>query len=111
MQNLGPQAAAEIQLLTEMSDDELDEYVDLFRSKNRLARRQAVEELEPMRQDIAAQITKMQQETSAELAKYQQEYTNSMLELGVSLNQPLEVMKLTAVQNAVELVSAMAGSV
>lgn len=111
LQNLGPKAAAEIQLLTEMSDDELDEYVDLFRAKNRLARRQAVEELEPMRRDIAAQITKMQQETSAELAKYQQEYTNSMLELGVSLNQPLEVMKLTAVQNAVELVSAMAGSV
>ena len=111
LQKLGPKAAAEIQLLTEMSDDELDEYVDLFREKNRLARRQAVEELEPMRRDIADQITKMQQETSAELAKYQQEYTASMLELGVSLNQPLEVMKLTAVQNAVELVSAMAGSV
>ena len=111
LQNLGPKAAAEIQLLTEMSDDELDEYVGLFKAKNRLARKQAVEELEPMRQDIAAQITKMQQETSAELAKYQQEYTNSMLELGVSLNQPLEIMKLTAVQNAVELVSAMAGSV
>ena len=111
LQKFGPKAAAEIQLLTEMSDDELDEYVDLFREKNRLARRQAVEELEPMRRDIADQITKMQQETSAELAKYQQEYTTSMLELGVSLNQPLEVMKLTAVQNAVELVSAMAGSV
>lgn len=111
LQNLGPKAAAEIQLLTEMSDDELDEYVGLFKAKNRLARKQAVEELEPMRQDIAAQITKMQQETSAELAKYQQEYMTSMLELGVSLNQPLEIMKLTAVQNAVELVSAMAGSV
>lgn len=111
LQNLGPKAAAEIQLLTEMSDDELDEYVGLFKAKNRLARKQAVEELEPMRKDIAAQITKMQQETSTELAKYQQEYTNSMLELGVSLNQPLEIMKLTAVQNAVELVSAMAGSV
>lgn len=111
LQNLGPKAAAEIQLLTEMSDDELDEYVGLFKAKNRLARKQAVEELEPMRQDIAAQITKMQQETSAELAKYQQEYMTSMLELGVSLNQPLEIMKLTAVQNAVKLVSAMAGSV
>lgn len=111
LRNLGPQAAAEIQLMTEMSDDQLDEYVGLFRAKNRIARQQAVSEMEPMRKDISNQIAKMQQETSAELAKYQQEYMDAMTELGVSLNQPLESMKLTAAQNAVTLVSAMAGAV
>ena len=111
LQNLGPQAAAQIQLMTEMSDDQLDEYVSLFRQKNRIARKQAVDELKPMREEISDQIMQMQQETSAELAKYQKEYTAAMTELGVSLNQPLENMKLAAAQNAVVLVSAMAGAV
>lgn len=111
LQNLGPQAAAQIQLMTEMSDDQLDEYVSLFRQKNRIARKQAVDELKPMREEISDQIMQMQQETSAELAKYQKEYTAAMTELGVSLNQPLENMKLAAAQNAVALVSAMAGAV
>lgn len=111
LQDLGPQAAAEIQLMTEMSDAQLDEYVGLFKAKNRIARQQAVSEMEPMRKDISNQIAQMQRETSAELAKYQQEYMDAMTELGVSLNQPLESMKLAAAQNAVTLVSAMAGAV
>lgn len=111
LQNLGPQAAAEIQLMTEMSDDQLDEYVGLFRAKNRIARQEAVAEMEPMRKDISNQIAQMQRETSEQLSKYQQEYMDAMTELGVSLNQPLESMKLTAAQNAIALVSAMAGAV
>lgn len=111
LQELGPKAAAEIQLMTEMSDDQLDEYVSLFKAKNRIARQEAVAEMEPMRGEISKQIAQMQRETSAELAKYQQEYVSSMTELGVALNQPLETMKLTAAQNAVALVSAMAGSI
>ena len=111
LENLGPQAAAEIQLMTEMSDDELDEYVNLFTEKNRIARKQAVSELEPMRDEIAGQIAQMQVETSAQLAKYQQEYTTAMSELGASINQPLETMKLTAAQNAVSLVATMADTV
>lgn len=111
LQELGPQAAAEIQLMTNMSDSQLDEYVDLFREKNRIARRQAVAEMEPMRDEISSQITKLQQETAAELSQYQQEYLSAMAELGVSLNQPLETMKLTAAQNAIALVTTMADTV
>lgn len=111
LQELGPKAAAEIQLMTEMSDSQLDEYVDLFREKNRIARRQAVAELEPMRNEITDQIGKLQQETAAELSQYQQEYLSAMAELGVSLNQPLETMKLTAAQNATALVVTMADTI
>ncbi|MEG7531433.1 MAG: tape measure protein, partial [Hungatella sp.] len=107
LEELGPKAAAEIQLMTEMSDDQLDEYAKLFGQKNRIARKQAVAELEPMREEISGQIAQMQSETAADLAKYQQEYIASMMELGVALNQPLETMKLTASQNAVALVTTM----
>lgn len=111
LQEFGPKAAAEIQLMTEMSDAQLDEYVGLFREKNRIARRQAMAELEPMRDDIADQIGKLQQETAAELSKYQQEYLAAMKELGVSLSQPLETMKVTAAQNAAALVTTMADTI
>ena len=111
LQDLGPKAAGEIQLMTEMSDEQLSEYVSLFKDKNRLARKQAVEEMKPMREDIAAQIVQMKQETAFELSQYQRQYTESMKQLGVSINQPLETMKLTAAQNAVELVASMADSV
>lgn len=110
LETLGPKAAAEIELLTQMSDEQLDEYVQLFKDKNRIARRQAVEELEPMREDIAEQIAQLQRETASELAKYQQEYMSSMAQLGVALNQPLEAMKLTAAQNAIALVTTMANT-
>lgn len=111
LQALGPKAAGEIKLMTEMSDEQLDEYVSLFKAKNRLARKQAVEEMKPLREEMSEQIAQMKQETAFELSQYQKQYTDSMNQLGVSLNQPLETMKLTAAQNALELVAAMADSV
>ena len=66
--------------MTEMSDDQLDEYVSLFRAKNRIARQEAVAEMEPMREEISQQIAKMQRETSEELASYQKEYMDAMTE-------------------------------
>lgn len=111
LQDLGPQSAAQVKLLTQMTDDELDSYVSLFRTKNRLARKQAVSELQPMQQDIASQINQLKSETSKELAEYQQEYISAMSELGMAINKPAEDMKLYMAQNAVELVSALATTV
>lgn len=111
LQELGPKSAAQVQLLTEMTDDELDTYVNLFRQKNRLARSQALEELEPMRDDIRRQIAELKQQTQEELADYQQEYIAAMTELGVVLNQPAENLKLLMAQNAVEMVAALAQSI
>ena len=111
LQELGPQSAAQVQLLTEMTDDQLDDYVNLFRRKNRLARSQALEELEPMQTDIQNQIEELKRQTRDELADYQQEYIAAMAELGVALNQPVENLKLLMAQNAVEMVAALAQSI
>lgn len=111
LQDLGPKSAAEVQLLTEMTDEQLDDYVSLFRTKNRLARKQAVEELEPMQQDIANQISQLKVQTQQELAQYQQEYMDAMAQLGVALDKPAEDMKLLMAQNAVEMVATLASSV
>ena len=111
LQDLGPQSAAQIRLLTQMTDDQLDQYVSLFRQKNKIARKQAVEELAPMRRDIADQISDLKFQTERELADYQKQYIESMAELGVALNQPAENMKLMMAQNAVEMVSGLATSI
>lgn len=111
LQELGPQSAAQVQLLTEMTDDELDEYVNLFRRKNRLARSQALDELRPMQDDIAQQIAELKAETSKELKQYQAEYISVMEQLGVALDMPAEELKLKMSQNAVEMVAALAQSI
>lgn len=111
LQNLGPQSAAQLQLLTEMTDEELDEYVNLFRQKNRLARSQALNELRPMQDDIAQQIAELKAETSKELAQYQEEYISAMEQLGVALNMPAEELKLRMAQNAVDMVATLAQSI
>lgn len=111
LQDLGPQSAAQVRLLTQMTDDQLDQYVSLFRQKNRTARKQAVEELAPMKKEVRDQIADLRFQTERELAEYQREYMQSMTELGVALNQPAENMKLAMAQNAVEMVSTLASSI
>lgn len=111
LQKLGPKSAAQVKLLTEMTDEELDSYVNLFRQKNRIARKQAIEELEPMRADISSQIRQLKAETAAEMEEYQQEYMESMEQLGVVLDKPAEDLKLLMAQNAVEMVSTLASSI
>lgn len=111
LQELGPKSAAQIKLLTQMTDDELSQYTNLYRQKNRIARRQALEELEPMQADITSQIEELKRQTASELEDYKNEYVNAMESLGMALSQPVETMKLAMAQGAVEMVATMASSV
>ena len=111
LQELGPKSAAQVKLLTEMTDDELDRYVSLYRQKNRIAKKQALEELRPMQNEIAEQIRELKHQTEMELEEYKDEYVNTMASLGAVLNQPLENMKLAMAQSAVEMVAGLATTV
>lgn len=110
LQELGPKSAAQVRLLTEMTDEELSRYTNLYRQKNRIARKQALEELEPMQEDIVAQIQDLKRQTADELEEYKEEYVEAMSSLGVALNQPVENMKLAMAQSAVEMVAGLASS-
>lgn len=111
LQDLGPKSAAQIKLLTEMTDDQLDDYVSLFKQKNKIARNQAVRELEPMKEDIRVQISELRRETSEELEEYQKEYIESMTELGIVINKPAEDIKLTMAKGAIDMVATLASSI
>lgn len=78
LQEMGPKSAAEIAALNTLSDDQLAQYVSLWKQKSNLAHTEAVSELEDMRIDTANQIVALQEETAKQLAAYQAEWKSSM---------------------------------
>lgn len=56
LQNMGPEANAEIKALLSLSNKDLTEYEKLWKEKTSIARTQAVEEMKGLRADINAEI-------------------------------------------------------
>ncbi|HGH7177529.1 TPA: hypothetical protein ACJMKJ_005173 [Bacillus wiedmannii] len=57
---MGPEAAAEIKALNDMSEPELSRYVELWREKHRLAREAALDELGRLREETKAKIKELE---------------------------------------------------
>nr|WP_255782781.1 tape measure protein [Geobacillus sp. YHL] len=93
LQDMGPKAVDEISALNSLSDEELQQYVQLWREKNALARTQAVNELEGMRQDTQAKIQQLRYTASIELEQVKTEYKKKIAELRVQANAELEKHK------------------
>lgn len=115
LENMGTSAAGEVALMTQMTDEELNEYVSLFQAKQRLAGSQAVSELEPMREENQKQIREMRMEMEEELEQYKWDFVNAMQEIGVEIQTPLEQIQQsllgamsTAVQTAAGTMSTEA---
>jgi TP901 family phage tail tape measure protein len=93
LRDMGPKAVDEIAALNSLSDEELQQYVQLWREKNALARTQAVNELEGMRQDTQAKIQQLRYTASIELEQVKIEYTNKIAELRAQAAAELEQHK------------------
>lgn len=78
LEAMGPSAAAEIEALTTLSDEQLTEYTNLWQQKSELARKKALKELEGMRIDTDEQIAKLRTETASKLVEYQTDWENAM---------------------------------
>ena len=74
LQEMGVKSASEIAALNSMTDEELDEFVALWKEKSSLATNIATGELADLRKSTDAEITKLRTETTAELAKYNEEW-------------------------------------
>ena len=59
VRKLGPSAQDELHVLNSMTNEELTNYVDLWKEKQELARKQAEQELKGMKEDTEKQITAM----------------------------------------------------
>lgn len=111
LRDLGVDAAGEIALMTRMSDSELNEYISLWKQKQRIASSEAQTELEPLLKSTQQQIIRMQQEAAAELEKYKQQYVDAMSEIGVEIQQPLQEIRDTLLSTVSEAVKLIAGTV
>ncbi|MGN4828006.1 phage tail protein [Bacillus cereus group sp. MYBK12-2] len=72
LEKMGPKAAGEIAVLNKMTDEQLTQYVSLWREKNKIARTEAIRELEGLRQETATKI---------------QEIQNSLMPLGLAMEE------------------------
>lgn len=92
LREMGPKAAAEIAALNTLSDEQLAEYVNLWRTKNEQARTEAEQELAGLRVEVAQKIQELRSEAAARLAEYAAEWQRKNEEIRNNTIKELEQM-------------------
>lgn len=95
LEEMGPKSAQQIKALTTLSNEQLTEYTELWKTKSQLARQQATKELEGLRLDTEKQVGLLRDETDVQLTKYKKEWKTSMKAV-VSVSSQ-ELSKMTTV--------------
>lgn len=90
LRNMGPDAAANIYSLNQMTDKELTEYQKLWEEKNALALSQAVKDNEKFRKETNDQIAKIRKDAQAELQALNTEYKANVAELNKGISTELQ---------------------
>ena len=93
LQDMGPDAIAQIKALNEMSDSELEKYADLWKVKHAMAREQAVSELEGLREETQQNIAKLREEADQELTEYRALWQQKMNQVTEDANAQLEQLR------------------
>lgn len=78
LEEMGPKSAQQIKALTTLSNEQLTEYTELWKTKSQLARQQATKELGGLRLDTEKQVSQMRDDTKTKLAQYQMDWQKSM---------------------------------
>ena len=93
LQDMGPDAIAQIKALNQMSDSELAKYADLWKVKHAMAREQAVGELEGLREETQQNIAKLREEADQELTEYRALWQEKMNQVTEDANAQLEQLR------------------
>ncbi|WP_126990569.1 hypothetical protein [Candidatus Kurthia intestinigallinarum] len=78
LEDLGPKSAQQIKALTSLSDDQLSQYTELWKTKSELARQQATKEFEGLRIDTEEQVQALRKDTNAQLKQYKKTWKSAM---------------------------------
>lgn len=81
LEEMGPSSAREIEALVRMSDFKLDEYVELWETKHKIAREQSILEHTKMREGLSAERSKLFDEASSQLNLINSEYNRQVKEI------------------------------
>lgn len=89
---MGPDAAANIYSLNQMTAEQLDEYNKLWEQKNALALSQAVKDNEQLRNETNSEIAKLRTEAQAELNMLNVDYRAALQELNAGMASDLATL-------------------
>lgn len=98
LRQMGPDAAANIYSLNQMTDKELTEYQKLWEQKNALAMSQAVKENESFRQETNSQIAQIRKDAQQQLADLNAEYKAGVAEINKGMTTELANLAKTVTQ-------------
>lgn len=84
IRTMGVDATAEIQALNELSNDELQQYADLWQQKIQLAKNQATKEMEGMLQEMEQQQDELIRTAQNKLSELDKTYRDNLVKLGVT---------------------------
>ncbi|MDO5345291.1 MAG: phage tail tape measure protein [Lachnospiraceae bacterium] len=107
LRQMGPEAAASIYSLNQMTAQQLEEYNRLWEQRNALAESQAVNENEGLRQETNQQILQLRSEAREELNALNAEYRSALAELNTGMGSELRNLVNQAANIGEDAVSSL----
>lgn len=90
LRSMGPDALAEVLALNDMTDEQLSKYSDLYKEKSKLAKNQAVSELEGLRLKNEATMKQLNIDATKELSILETEWKKSIKGITTSTKTGLD---------------------
>jgi len=90
---LGPKAAGQVASFANMTEEELNKYVELWNRKNELAKETAVSQLTAMKEDIDKQMIEINEDAAKQLDKYKEEYEFMFNALNGVVSNEMDVLQ------------------
>lgn len=79
LQEMGVNAASEVAALNTLSDEQLVQYMEMWKQKHELAKQQAVAEMQGLKVETDKKILELRETTAVQLTKYQGEWKSAMV--------------------------------
>jgi len=89
LKEMGPKAGPEIAALNKLTDEELRQYVELWKEKNLLARQEAMSQLEQQRWEMQQKLMEIRSNAAQQLEAYRAEWAKKQAEIRKNAEEEL----------------------
>jgi len=93
LQKMGPKALPQIKALNKLSDEELTEYVNLYRMKAQQAREEAMRQLEQQRRETQMKLMEIRANAYRQLEMYRQKWAEKQKEIRKNTMEELDAIE------------------
>lgn len=93
LKEMGPKAAGEVAALNTLTEEQLIQYSGLWKSKNELARNEAIDQLQTLKAETHSKIEELRYQTRIQLDSYKTDWANKVDELRAQTTAQLETYK------------------